>query len=133
MATHREFRAWHSKARAAHNHNSSISIGKFCGYGIAERAKPEMVGSFYGYHLPLPDFDPLLHIADYRKRATECIRFQRDKIPRPAFPPYRGEYDRWHRRAYSISAGMARLRMVEAAIRMDSACRQTLEVWRLAA
>ena len=133
MATHSEFRAWHSKARAARNHNSSISIGKFCGYGIAECAKPEVVGLFHGYHLPFIGLDPLHWMAHNRRNAADYLARKRGKSTPHNPYPSRGEYDFQRWRACQPCAGMARLRMVESAIRFDGALRSVLSPWLLAA
>lgn len=133
MATHSEFRAWHSKARAARNHNSSISIGKFCGYGIAERAKPEMVGSFHGYHLPFIDLDPLVWLARNRRNAADYLARKRGK-PTPNNPyPIRDEYDFRRKRAMRPCASILRLRMIESAIRMEATSAAALPAWQVSA
>lgn len=132
MATHNEFRAWYGNARAARRHNDSIDIGKFCRYGIAERARLAPVGHFHGYELPFI-LDPLEWVARHRRNAADYLARKRGKSTPNNPYPIRDEYDFRRKRAMRPCVSILRLRMIESAIRMEATSAAALSAWRVAA
>lgn len=84
---------------------------------------PTPRGEWEGGHV-----DPLTHVAVARRRTLQAKRAATDDWTRETAAGERRVYELQRRRAFAPVLGQ--LRMIEAAIRCDLACRDAVAAWR---